>query len=83
MLSNLAFPSYIEVASLFGIAWLECLLPDTTILELKDMDYEIAKFNAWSALRYLSRRRTRMVAGGEIQSAYSRIKPCVAPTNVR
>ena len=68
MLSNLQFPIYAEVASLWGVAWMEGLLDDKTLPTSKEqIDYDIAKFNAWSALRYSSRGRVGMVAGGEIQ----------------
>lgn len=57
-----------EVSALWGIAWMEGLLEQIKPLPDKaEMDYEIAKVNAWSARRYLSRGRQRQVASGEIQ----------------
>lgn len=47
---------------------MEDLLNEKSVPETKEqMDYKIARFNTWSAKRYLSRGRTRMVAGGKIQ----------------
>lgn len=57
-----------EVSALWSVAWMEDLLPPDTIPKTKsEMDYEIAKVNAWSERRYLSRGRTRQVASAEIQ----------------
>jgi dimethylaniline monooxygenase (N-oxide forming) len=57
-----------EVSALWGVAWMEGLLERIKPLPDKaEMDYEIAKVNAWSARRYLSRGRQRQVASGEIQ----------------
>ncbi|RDW67767.1 hypothetical protein BP6252_09163 [Coleophoma cylindrospora] len=68
MLSNLQFTMYAEVSALWGISWMEGLLDDGAVPSSKaQIDGEIAEFNSWSAQRYLSRGRTRMVAGGEIQ----------------
>lgn len=47
---------------------MEGLLDEQTLpTSTAEMDYGIVKFNSWSALRYLSRGRRLMVAGGEIQ----------------
>jgi dimethylaniline monooxygenase (N-oxide forming) len=57
-----------EVSALWGVAWMEGMLEQINPLPSKAaMDYEIAKVNAWSARRYLSRGRQRQVASGEIQ----------------
>ncbi|TVY24203.1 FAD-dependent monooxygenase [Lachnellula hyalina] len=53
-----------EISALWGISWMEGLLD---LPNKAEMDYEIAKVNAWSARRYLSRGRTRQVASAEIQ----------------
>jgi hypothetical protein len=57
-----------EVSALWGVAWMEGLLEKIHTLPTKaEMDYEIAKVNAWSARRYSSRGRQRQIASGEIQ----------------
>jgi dimethylaniline monooxygenase (N-oxide forming) len=57
-----------EVSALWGVAWMEGLLEKIHSMPNKaEMDYEIAKVNAWSARRYLSRGRQRQVASAEIQ----------------
>jgi hypothetical protein len=59
---------YAEVAALWGVAWMEDLLGKTHPLPSKeDMDYEIARVNAWCARRYLVRGDTRSIASAEIQ----------------
>jgi dimethylaniline monooxygenase (N-oxide forming) len=56
---------YAEVSALWGISWMEGLLD---VPKSKDeMDYDIAKVNAWCERRYLSRGRTRQIASAEIQ----------------
>ncbi|KUJ18470.1 FAD/NAD(P)-binding domain-containing protein [Mollisia scopiformis] len=56
---------YAEVSALWGIGWMEGLL---NVTKSKDeMDYDIAKVNAWSERRYLSRGRQRQIASVEIQ----------------
>ncbi|KAL3423563.1 flavin-binding monooxygenase-like protein [Phlyctema vagabunda] len=68
MLSNLQYAMYSEISALWGISWMEGLLREECVPNSKtEIDYDIARFNCWSAHRYLSRGRTRMVAGGEIQ----------------
>jgi dimethylaniline monooxygenase (N-oxide forming) len=67
-LTNLQTAMYCEVAGLWGISWMEGLLPEKSMPENKqEMDYDIARFNKWCEMRYLSRGQTRMVAGAEIQ----------------
>lgn len=65
LLTNVQTTIYDEVAALWGIAWLEGLLELPKSKE--QMDYDIAKVNAWSRRRYLSRGRTRQIASAEIQ----------------
>jgi dimethylaniline monooxygenase (N-oxide forming) len=54
-----------EISALWGISWMEGLLDLPT--SKAEMDYDIAKVNAWSARRYLSRGRTRQVASVEFK----------------
>ncbi|KAE8443031.1 hypothetical protein EG329_002425 [Mollisiaceae sp. DMI_Dod_QoI] len=56
---------YAEVSALWGVAWMEGLLDVSKTKE--EMNYDIAKVNAWSERRYLSRGRTRQIASVEIQ----------------
>lgn len=47
---------------------MEGLHDDSAVPSSKEqIDYKVAEFNSWSAQRYLSRGRTRLVAGGEVQ----------------
>jgi dimethylaniline monooxygenase (N-oxide forming) len=65
LLTNVQTSIYAEVSSLWGISWMEGL---RDIPKSKDeMDYDIARVNAWSERRYLSRGRQRQVASVEIQ----------------
>jgi len=57
-----------EVSALWGIAWMEGLLDMSHGIPPKeDMDYEIAKLNAWCARRYLSRGETKPLVAAESQ----------------
>jgi dimethylaniline monooxygenase (N-oxide forming) len=56
---------YAEVSALWAVAWLENLL--SVPLSKEEMDYDIAKVNAFCQRRYLSRGRTRQIASAEIQ----------------
>lgn len=56
---------FAEVSALWGVAWLENLL--SVPLSKEEMDYEVAKVNAFCQRRYLSRGRTRQIASAEIQ----------------
>lgn len=56
---------YAEVSALWGISWLKGLHSITKSKE--EMDYDIAKVNAWCERRYLARGRTRQIASAEIQ----------------
>lgn len=68
MLANLQYSMYSEIAALWGISWMENLLPEHSNPRSKaEIDAEIARFNVWSAKRYPPRGRKFMVAGGEIQ----------------
>lgn len=68
LLTNLSFAIYSEVAALWAVSWMEGMLDSKTLPASKaELDYGIAKFNTWSAMRYVARGRTRMMAGGEIQ----------------
>lgn len=65
LLTSIATSIYAEVAALWGVAWMEGLLP---VPQSKaEMDYEIAKVNAWCERRYLTRGRQQQIASGEIQ----------------
>ncbi|KAH7364919.1 hypothetical protein BKA65DRAFT_388380 [Rhexocercosporidium sp. MPI-PUGE-AT-0058] len=54
-----------EVTTLWGVSWIEGM---SNISKSKEeMDYDIAKVNAWCERRYLARGRTRQIASAEIQ----------------
>lgn len=57
-----------EVSALWGIAWMEGMLQNShTIPSKVEMDYDIARFNAWCARRYLSRGDTKPLVAAETQ----------------
>lgn len=57
-----------EVSALWGVAWMEGLLEKMhTIPQKPEMDYEIARFNAWCSRRYLSRGDTKPLIAAESQ----------------
>jgi hypothetical protein len=74
LVTNIQTSIYDEVSALWGISWLEDLLPrksnnnGTAILASKlVMDMDIARVNAWCARRYLGRGTGRQIASAEIQ----------------
>ncbi|KAK0108732.1 hypothetical protein ONS96_002578 [Cadophora gregata f. sp. sojae] len=56
---------FAEVSALWAVSWMEGMLGISKSKE--EMDYEIAKVNAWCERRYLARGRTRQIASAEIQ----------------
>jgi hypothetical protein len=65
LVTNTQTSIYAEVSALWGVSWMGSLLDISKSKE--ELDYEIAKVNAWMARRYLSRGRTRQIASAEIQ----------------
>jgi dimethylaniline monooxygenase (N-oxide forming) len=68
LMTNVQTAIHAEVSALWGVAWMEGLLEKIHTLPGKpEMDYEIAKVNAWCSRRYLSRGATRQIASVEVQ----------------
>lgn len=66
-LSSIQTCIFNEVAALWAVAWLEDLVDLGVPADRAQLDYEVARVNAWSERRYLGRGHGRPVAGGEIQ----------------